>query len=313
MPQHLLKDLVNDNILILNVMSRFGISLGFADKSVETVCREHEVDCDTFLAVANFISNRDCHGRIDLESLMNYLKKAHNYFLDFNIPTIKRKLIEALDCSTKSSELALLTIKFYDEYALEVRKHMLYENNTVFPYVSGLLSGILCTDYNIGVFQAQHNHIDSKLKELKDIIIRYYPQKENDLLNAVLFDIMNCEYDLISHCAVEDQLFVPEVQKMERKIQNSAEPTYSNTLPACDLADSPKLDMLSEREREIVCCIAKGMSYKGIADHLCLSIHTVNTHRRNIYNKLEIRSAAGLTIFAIINKLVKVDEIKHLG
>lgn len=67
---------------------------------------------------------------------------------------------------------------------------------------------------------------------------------------------------------------------------------------------------LSLREREIVICVVKGMTNKEIADRLFLSIHTVNTHRRNIARKLEIHSAAGLTIYAIVNKLVELNEVK---
>ena len=67
---------------------------------------------------------------------------------------------------------------------------------------------------------------------------------------------------------------------------------------------------LSVREREIVVCIVKGMSNKQIADTLCISTHTVITHRRNIVAKLQIHSPAGLTIYAIVNKLVDLSEIR---
>ena len=69
-------------------------------------------------------------------------------------------------------------------------------------------------------------------------------------------------------------------------------------------------DTLSQREKEIVTCVVKGMTNKAIADKLFLSIHTVITHRRNIAAKLQIHSAAGLTIYAIVNKLVELSEIK---
>ena len=52
-------------------------------------------------------------------------------------------------------------------------------------------------------------------------------------------------------------------------------------------------DTLSQREKEIVTCVVKGMTNKAIADKLFLSIHTVITHRRNIARKLQIHSPAG--------------------
>lgn len=69
-------------------------------------------------------------------------------------------------------------------------------------------------------------------------------------------------------------------------------------------------EVLSSREKEIVTCVVKGMTNKEIADTLFLSTHTVITHRRNIARKLQIHSPAGLTIYAIVNKLVEIQDIK---
>ena len=71
-------------------------------------------------------------------------------------------------------------------------------------------------------------------------------------------------------------------------------------------------EALSQREKEIVICVVKGMTNKEIAENLFLSIHTVITHRRNISKKLQIHSAAGLTIYAIVNKLVTLNDVKDL-
>ena len=70
---------------------------------------------------------------------------------------------------------------------------------------------------------------------------------------------------------------------------------------------------LSKREREIVICVAKGMTNKEIADQLRISIHTVLTHRKNVARKLQIHSAAGITIYAIVNKLVELKDIKDIS
>ena len=68
--------------------------------------------------------------------------------------------------------------------------------------------------------------------------------------------------------------------------------------------------MLSQREKEIVALVVRGYTNKQIADELCISSHTVITHRRNISSKLQIHSSAGLTIYAIVNKLVKLEDIQ---
>ncbi len=74
--------------------------------------------------------------------------------------------------------------------------------------------------------------------------------------------------------------------------------------------EKPLQETLSAREREIVVCVVKGMTNKQIAEQLYLSTHTVMTHRRNIAAKLQIHSPAGLTIYAIVNKLVELNDVK---
>ncbi len=221
-----MSDLICDNYSLLMVMSRFGLSLGFGDKNVKDVCEAQNVDYRTFLAVANFIREEQYSYSIEedafsIPALMDYLKRAHAYFLDFNLPAMRRKLIEAIDCSGSNNDVAFLILKFFDEYAKEVRRHMEYENEAVFTYVEHLLEGKLSDEYDIATFASKHNQIDTKLKELKNIIIKYYPEKENNnLLNAVLFDIFNCEQDLASHCQVEDYMFVPAVAQIERRLKD---------------------------------------------------------------------------------------------
>ncbi len=222
-------DLICDNSSLLMVMSRFGMKLGFGNETVEEVCRKQDIDCKTFLAVVNFVSEGQyTYGELadySLTSLSKYLQNAHQYFLDFNLPSIRQKLIDAL-CIDKenSSGVEKLILQFFDDYAKEVKIHMDYENNVVFKYVDRLLKGELDEKYNIDVFSRKHNDIETKLTELKNIIIKYYTEgSNNDLLNSALFDIFNCEQDLVVHCMVEDYLYVPAVSELERRLKNGQE------------------------------------------------------------------------------------------
>lgn len=304
-----MRTIVNDYSPLILVMGRFGLPLGFGDKSVRDVCRNHNVDEKTFLEVVNFvvkgISNYDS---LSLPSLMGYLKQAHEYYLGFNLPNIRRKLIEAIDCSG-NNDIAVLIIRFYDEYVAEVKKHMEYENQVVFTYVEQLLQGYLNRNYNISSFARKHSPIGNKLKELKDIIIRYYPEKNNYLLNAVLLEILFCEQDLTSHCRIEDRLFVPAVKLVEQQLQKSGKIVYADDVQNNETTNE-RTEELSEREKDILVCITKGKSNKEIAEELCISVNTVTTHRRNISNKLQIHTSAGLVIYAIANKLVNIADIK---
>lgn len=218
-------DLIGDNYSLLQVMSRFGLSLGFGDKTVKEVCEMNGVDCKTFLVVVNFMTEGfsrldGSDSGISIPALVDYLRQAHIYFLDFSLPAIRRKLIEAIDCS--QDEVAFLILKFFDEYTREVRKHMDYEEKTVFKYVDALLQNNVPKGYQISTFSKHHDQVGEKLTELKNIIIKYCPAKANvNLLNAVLFDIYACEEGLNSHCKVEDYIFVPTILNLERRIREN--------------------------------------------------------------------------------------------
>lgn len=94
---------------------------------------------------------------------------------------------------------------------------------------------------------------------------------------------------------------------------NESESKIDNILQEALNKDSKQSDTeeLSDREKEILVSVVKGMSNKEIADYHNISIHTVITHRRNMSRKLKIHSASGLIIYAIINKLVDISEIKY--
>lgn len=107
--------------------------------------------------------------------------------------------------------------RFFDEYAEEVHKHMSYEEKTVFPYVRNLLEGKKDPKYNITIFRKRHDQIEMKITELKNLILKYYPGPDSNLLNSVLFDIFATEQDLASHNRVEDYIFVPAILSLEKQ------------------------------------------------------------------------------------------------
>jgi DNA-binding NarL/FixJ family response regulator len=83
----------------------------------------------------------------------------------------------------------------------------------------------------------------------------------------------------------------------------------------CDAIAAPKerdysdSHELSERERDVLVLVARGLTNKEIASQLVISPHTVISHRKNIVHKTGIRSVAGLTVYAVLNKLIDSDQL----
>ena len=296
-------DLISDNYTMLQGLGAFGIRLGFGDKTVEEVCKEQGVDSYTFLAVVNFIINgyapKDSDDRIDVETILGYLRASHRFFLDFQLPSIREKLKATL-CQDDS--MSTLILHLYDEYAHDIQKHMRYEEKTLFPYVEALLRGEQTSRYNVGIFSKNHSDTTGKFQELKSIIIKYLPQDNlsNNKLTDTLYDIYNNEEWLCNHSNVEDCIFVPAIRLLEKKVKEEGISTRINDI----IRSVERCETVSERQKDIIVCLVQGMSTKEIAAHLFISVNTVITHRRNIARKLQIHSVAGLTIYAIANNLI---------
>lgn len=218
LPSDLMSDLICSNYPMLLVMSRFGIELGFGEDTIEDVCRKNNVDTYTFLAVVNILIAENKRGvkidynKVALSSLINYLHNSHTYFLEYRLPTIRRELIESID---RNDDVSIVIVKYYDEYVAEVHKHMMYEENTLFPYIESIIKGVSTDQYSIDEYSKHHDNVEAKLSELKNIIIKYYPAKTTNELNNTLYDIFSCERDLASHNSIEDFLLVPVIKHFE--------------------------------------------------------------------------------------------------
>lgn len=213
-----MSDLVEGDHRVLLVMSRFGIGLGFKDNSIGEVCAESGVDTGTFLAVVNLLSEQGAPaqgvGEVSLEALLDYLKHSHDYFLEFRLPAIRARLALAVG---EADDLSKAIVSYFDQYIAEVKKHMDYEETVVFPYVRNILAGRRGEAYSIEVFRRHHDHVEAPLGEFKNIFIKYYSAPSTNEINGILFDVINCEQDLASHNAVEDNIFVPAIEALERK------------------------------------------------------------------------------------------------
>ena len=309
-PDDKMISLIRDNYNLLQSLGSFGISLGFGDKTVSQVCEEQHVDTYTFLAVVNFTINGyrdfDDATRLSMPTLLQYLKASHDYFIGFQLPFIRKELVDALD---DKDNLARLILKLYDEYARSVTAHMKYEEKNVYPYVEALLQGKSVTDFEIDMYSKHHGQESNKLRELKSIIIKYLPSDglHNNQLSATLYDIYNNEEWLSLHAQVEEEIFIPAVRRLAQKLKQSDVTAKISNMIGKNVEGT---EALGEREKDVIVALVQGMTNKEIADHLCISVNTVITHRRNIARKLQIHSPAGLTIYAIVNNLVDISSVK---
>ena len=281
-------DLMSHEEDAIQIISRFGLEMGVGDQTIEQVCASHGVHTPTFLDIVNYkvFHQRVVPAEIDIPTLQRYLHNAHTYFLDFRLPRLRRALIEAIIPADPTTKIPGLILRCYDEFVDEIRTHIEHENAGMFD---------------------EHQHDDQritdKLTEIKNLIIKYYPTKTTSTegtvtytLISVMSDLWHTEQDFADHCAIEDDILRPAMTKVMPPIHRRHQ--------------MPESEELSDRERDVLVQVVRGLSNKEIADVLCISMHTVISHRKNITRKLNIHSTAGLTIYAIVNKLVDLNSLE---
>ena len=213
-----MSELIDEDYRLLLLLNHLNINLGFGEKSVEAVCKEHDFDADCFIFLANFFSRKVMNveeefEKLPIEPFLFYLECSHSYFLERRLPNIRRKL--KMVFSDADEKLQQMVLNFFDLYQDEVKEHMDYEDDIVFPYINGLVSEEE-EDYSIEVFEKRHNDIEGKVSDLTQILMKYVDgSKDQGLMVNILMELYMSEEELTAHTYIEDSLVIPRVKAME--------------------------------------------------------------------------------------------------
>lgn len=228
-------DVVHLDYLLLFVLDRFGIKLGFGDKTVEEVCNDYEVDVSFFIEIVNSFLDKDYVPHSDVSTFpghlaIQYLQNTHRYYLEEKVPEVENLIGQMVtNCQLDSRNIEILN-NFFNVYKQELTSHIKREEDGVFPYVlrisdafqKGRISGELYNEmnnYDINDYASEHDNVEQKLYDLKNIIIKYLPPVENSLLcHKILIELFNLEKDLNDHALLEDKLIVPIIAEQERRL-----------------------------------------------------------------------------------------------
>lgn len=231
-------DVIHFNYSLLPVITRFGIELGFGDKTVEEVCRDHEVNLDFFIEITNsfvddeYIPQKDLN-TFSVQLIVDYLEKTHDYYLSEKIPELEKMINEMVIKSDVDAKKSELVKNFFEEYRNELKNHIEREELKVQPYVlevekafeKGELDENLkqkIHQYSINDFANEHDNVEEKLFDLKNIIIKYLPPcPDKALCNRLLMELYRLEKDLNAHAELEDKVLIPKVSIMEETLLKS--------------------------------------------------------------------------------------------
>ena len=232
---------VTEHPQLLPLFPRFNLKLGFGEKNVEEVCELHHVNADFFLEIANaYLDDLYVPGEglslFSLSTVVNYIASTHKYYTDIALPGVEEKIHRLLDHSSLSKNEIALVRGFFDDYKEDFLAHISEEEQHVLPYILELekQSAMERADpefiqklssYTIREFEKEHDRLETSLKHLSTLIIKYLPPFEDlQLCHQVLNDLAALVKDLVDHADMEDKVLVPRVAELEEKLQQSSSP-----------------------------------------------------------------------------------------
>ncbi|MCA1741806.1 MAG: hemerythrin domain-containing protein [Bacteroidales bacterium] len=225
-----LSDAVSTNPFLLLLLEHFDIELPLQEKSLREVAVDHLVSPDLLLTIVNMYN--DLHHVLlapvtsdDISAIIKYLRNSHRYYSEEIYPDILMTISEMSQPGNLHE--TKLVKKFFDEYFSEVKVHLDYENETVFPYITHLhdrLTGKAIpgdvSNYSVAEYREHHDDIEEKLDDLKNLLIQYLPMKEGRVMRRkLLFSLFELEHDLKIHSRIEDFILIPLVASMEEQVK----------------------------------------------------------------------------------------------
>jgi regulator of cell morphogenesis and NO signaling len=225
-PDVKLSGIILNNPYLLLLLEHFNISVPLQEKRIREVCEENYINTDVFLTFAHLYNGTDDISSItfsfgEIQTIISYLRNSHKYYTQDIYPNIQH-IIKEMYQVNNHKEMVLVE-KFFNGYFHEVAEHLDYEDDVVFPYISDIYQHIINQEpyqkninYSVTEYKNHHNDIKEKLSDLKNLLIKYLPLKDDgQIRRRLLFSLSELDYDLTVHSKIEDLILIPLVEKME--------------------------------------------------------------------------------------------------
>lgn len=215
-------DLIDDNPSLLMLLEHFQVDIVVHDYTLEQICTINNLRIELFLSLCNIYygilpDSVDHLNKDDIPLIITFLKNSHFYYKEEKYPEI-RKLIHEMYDENNSKEVQLIE-KFFEEYFSEVIEHLDYEETEAFPAICSILNGepAKFKDSTSSEYHHHHTDIETKLSELKTLLLKYIPVRNDKFLRRkLLMSLFELEHDLTFHSIIEEELLIPLVKTIEK-------------------------------------------------------------------------------------------------
>lgn len=222
-PSVKMADLIDANPSLLLMLQHFNIDFRVSDQTVQQLCIRHDISESLFVNIANLyngFSTKDyqLYTEKELIQTIDFLKNTHDYYRSDKYPQIS-SYIRYLKEHHPEREIILLE-NFFNDYFVEVLDHLAYEENVAFPYFLSLLKNGENEEnkevYSCKEYSEHHTDIELKLKDLKNLLLKYVKIDDDlDIRRKLFFSLYELEFDLYIHSLIEETILIPSGMSFE--------------------------------------------------------------------------------------------------
>ncbi len=216
-----LADVIAANHNIILVLPRFGIPLGFGEKSVKEVCGMAGVPVEFMLMICNlytfddYIPDVETFASVDMSRLVPYLTASHHYYTHERLPHIGKHIKHI--ATGMEPKYGQILKQFYDDFRKEINNHFLCEERYDFPKLQALQKGDMVRSTK-SHSEKSHGLLVDKLNDLTQIVYKYLPGNGlPEETMELVFDILQLSSDIQKHALVEEKILIPYMEWLERR------------------------------------------------------------------------------------------------
>ncbi len=217
-PNKELHELIEQNHRLLLLMDHFETGFCVADKTIADICGEKGINPEIFAAFCN-IYNGDLSNlyvpksKEDIAQIIAFLENTHCYYLNDMYPEIKHYISELGKINT-GQDVRMLEM-FFESYFAEVKKHLEYEQEKLFPLIRAYCNGDVDSDeLTRKSRKLKHSEIEVKLSDLKNLLLKHIRLVDkNGLKRKLIASLMEFQYDLNIHSLIEDEILIKYITK----------------------------------------------------------------------------------------------------
>lgn len=219
-----LADIIAANHNIILLLPRFGIPLGFGEKSVGEVCDAAGVSADFMLLICNvytfddYLPDIEVLKNTDMSPLIHYLLESHKYYTDERLPHIEAHLHHIAD--RVGGRYGQILKQFYGDFRNEITEHFQEEEQLDFPKLISLQQGQADHRKLPQHHDNSHSTLVDKMNDLTQIVYKYLPGNVlPEETMELVFDILQLAADIQKHALIEDKILTPYIAWMERSMK----------------------------------------------------------------------------------------------